>query len=219
MRFAAPMLALALMWGAGSVDAGELFEGLGPRLIGSQLTDVLEGAELACKQDGNEASVRRCQPLPGALDTLGGANITSAEAMFVDKELELVTVYFSDRDFAKVSAYLTQQLGGGQDWSVTLRGGMNMGFKDQIFIWERDDLHAVGVEPAERPQRHAVLDDQPWQLVDPPEQGQGERLERHHEGGDDCRENEALPAPAHPRQGEGRHAVDEDPEGGQGNSG
>jgi hypothetical protein len=143
MRFAAPMLALALMWGAGSADAGELFEGLGPRLIGRQLTEVLEGAELACKQDGNEASVRRCQPLPGALDTLGGANITSAEAMFVDKELELVTVYFSDRDFAKVSAYVTQQLGGGQDWSVTLRGGMNMGFKDQIFIWERDDLHAV----------------------------------------------------------------------------
>jgi hypothetical protein len=143
MRFAALVGAWVLIWTATSASAGELFAGLGPESIGRELTAVLEGAELGCKQDGNDASVRRCQPLPGALDTLSGAKITSAEALFVDGHLEMVTVYFSDRDFAKVAAYLTQQFGAGEDWSVTVRGGMNMGFKDQIFIWERDDLHAV----------------------------------------------------------------------------
>ncbi len=125
------------------VLGGELFEGLGPELIGAELIKVLEGAELACHQDSADGSVRRCQPLPGALDTIAGAKITSAEALFVDDRLAMVSVYFSDRDFAKVSAYVTQKLGSGQDWSVTLRGGMNMGFKDQIAIWERSDLHAV----------------------------------------------------------------------------
>jgi hypothetical protein len=135
--------AVVLLSSAALAGAGELFEGLGPQLLGSELTAVLEGAELACKQDSADASVRRCQPLPGALDTLSGAKITSAEALFVDQELAMVTVYFSDRDFAKVAADAKAKLGEPQDWSVILRGGMNMGFKDQIFIWERDDVQAV----------------------------------------------------------------------------
>ena len=125
------------------VCAGDVFEGLGPQLIGSELIVVLEGAELACRQDTADSSLRRCQPLPGALDTLGGAKITSAEALFVDSQLAIVSIYFLERDFAKVQAYATQKLGDGQDWTVTLRGGMNAGFKDQIVIWEKEDLHAL----------------------------------------------------------------------------
>jgi hypothetical protein len=104
---------------------------------------VLEGAELACRQDPADASVRRCQPLPGALDSVGGAKVTSVEALFVQKELAQVSVYFAERDFPKVLAYVTQKLGEGQDWTVTLRGGMNAGFKDQIVIWEQEKLHAL----------------------------------------------------------------------------
>jgi hypothetical protein len=125
------------------VHGGEVFEGLGPELIGDDLTAVLEGAELACRQDSADASIRRCQPLPGALDTVGGAKVASAEALFVDDQLAQVSVYFSERDFPKVLAYATQKLGTGQDWTVTIKGGMNAGFKDQIVIWEQEDLHAL----------------------------------------------------------------------------
>jgi hypothetical protein len=143
MHFARHVAVGVLICSAAAAYAGELFEGLGPELIGSELTTVLEGAELGCKQDSADASLRRCQPLPGALDTLGGAKISSAEAVFVDKRLAQVTVYFSERDFAKVLAYVAPKLGEAQDWTVTIRGGMNAGFKDQIFIWEQEHLHAL----------------------------------------------------------------------------
>jgi hypothetical protein len=135
--------AVVLACGVTPACAGDVFEGLGPELIGSELTVVLEGAELACRQDTADASLRRCQPLPGALDTLGGAKVTTAEALFVDDRLAMVSIYFSERDFPKVRAYAMQKLGGGQDWTVTLRGGMNAGFKDQIVIWEKEDLHGL----------------------------------------------------------------------------
>ena len=143
MRFAVHVAASILACSAAASYAGELFEGLGPELIGSELTTVLEGAELGCKQDSADASLRRCQPLPGALDTIGGAKVTNAEALFVDKQLALVTVYFSERDFQKVLAYVAPKLGEAQEWTVTIRGGMNAGFKDQIFIWEQEHLHTV----------------------------------------------------------------------------
>jgi hypothetical protein len=137
------IVAVVLVCGVPPACAGDVFEGLGPELIGSELTVVLEGAELACRQDTADSSLRRCQPLPGALETLGGARITSAEALFVNDRLAMVSIYFSDREFAKVRAYAVQKLGDGQDWTVTLRGGMNLGFKDQIVIWEKEDLHAL----------------------------------------------------------------------------
>src|SRR4029079_12900583 len=102
--------------GVTPVCAGDVFEGLGPQLIGSELTVVLEGAELACRQDTADSSLRRCQPLPGALDTLGGAKVTSAEALFADDRLAMVSIYFSEREFAKVQMYAIQKLGEGQDW-------------------------------------------------------------------------------------------------------
>jgi hypothetical protein len=123
--------------------AGELFDGLGPALVGAELTEVLEGAELACKQDAADAAIRRCQPLPGALDTLAGAKLTGAEALFVDERLAQVTVYFSERDFPRVQEYASRALGESQDWTVTIKGGMNAGFKDQIRIWEQDQLAAI----------------------------------------------------------------------------
>ena len=144
MRMLAAQVALvALAWIAPPAHAGEVFEGLGPELIGSELTTVLEGAELACHQEPADAAVRRCRPLPGALDILGGAKVTSVEALFVDRHLAQVTVYFGERDFPKVLAYLTPKLGEGQDWTVTIRGGMNAGFKDQIVIWEQSGVSAL----------------------------------------------------------------------------
>jgi len=141
--FAACLAVTALAWSAAPAHAGDLFDGLGPELIGSELTSVLEGAELGCRKDAADASVRRCQPLPGALDTLGGALLTNAEAVFVDGELAQVSAYFSERDFPKVLAYVAQKLGEGQDWTVTIRGGMNAGFKDQIVIWEQESASAL----------------------------------------------------------------------------
>ena len=101
------------------------------------------GAELACRQDTVDSALRRCEPLPGVLDTLGDAKVGSAQALFIDDELAMVTVYFSEREFGKVLAYTMQQLGEGQDWTVTIRGGMNAGFKDHIVIWEQEKLHAL----------------------------------------------------------------------------
>jgi hypothetical protein len=141
--FAARAAAACLVWSVTLAHAGEVFDGLGPELIGTELTSVLEGAELACRQDAADASVRRCQPLPSALDTIGGAKATSVEALFLDGELTQVSVYFSERDVAKVIAHVTQRLGEGQDWTVTIRGGMNAGFKDQILIWEQEKVSAL----------------------------------------------------------------------------
>jgi hypothetical protein len=137
------IVVLALLGVPPGAQAGELFDGLGPALIGADLTEVLEGAELACKQDAADTSIRRCQPLPGALDTLAGAKLTGAEALFVDDRLAQVTVYFSERDFPRVQEYASRALGEGQDWTVTIKGGMNAGFKDQIRIWEQDKLAAI----------------------------------------------------------------------------
>src|SRR4029079_8291425 len=76
-------------------------------------------------------------------DTLGGVKVTSAEALFADDRLAMVSIYFSERWVARVRMYAIQKLGECQDWTVTLRGGMNAGFKDQIVIWEKTELHAL----------------------------------------------------------------------------
>jgi hypothetical protein len=122
--------------------AGEVFDGLGPELIGTELTAVLEGAELACRQDPVEKAIRRCHPLPGALNSLEGAP-AAVEAVFVDERLAQVAVTLPERRFAKVRRAVLTKLGEGQDWTVSIRGGMNAGFKNEIVIWERDKWTAV----------------------------------------------------------------------------
>ncbi len=70
IRLAAALVASC--WGvlsAAALGAEDVFEGLAPELVGSELTSVLEGAELACHQDRADPHVRRCVPVDGgALD-------------------------------------------------------------------------------------------------------------------------------------------------------
>jgi hypothetical protein len=118
----------------------DVFDGLSPGLVGAELTTVLEGAELACRQDPKEMALRRCKPLPGALDSLGGVPVTAVEALFKDEQLVQVTVYFPESRFADVKHSLSPRFGDGTDWSVSLRAGMAGTVKDEVLLWEKEDL-------------------------------------------------------------------------------
>ncbi len=122
--------------------ADDVFEGLGPELIGDELTSVLENAELACYQDPADDSIRRCKPLEGSLDVLNGVPAL-AEALFIDEELAQVAVTFPEARFADIRKMLGGRLGPPRDWSVTIRAGMSGALKDEILLWETSDLTAV----------------------------------------------------------------------------
>ncbi len=121
----------------------DVFDGVGPDLVGAELTTVLEGAELACRQDSKEAAVRRCRPLPGALDSVGGVPVTSVEALFDDQLLTQVTVYLPESRFPDLKQVLAARLGEGTDWSVIIRSGMAGTFRDEILLWEKGDLVVI----------------------------------------------------------------------------
>ena len=104
----------------------------------SELASVLEGAELACRQDRADPSIRRCAPLPGVLGTLGGVGLNAVEARFDDRHLAQVTVYLPESRFAAVLPVLSARFGEGKEWNVVLRAGMAGQFEDQIRIWETD---------------------------------------------------------------------------------
>jgi len=141
-------LAAALIGGPSILVAhatadSDVFDGLGPELVGTELTTVLEGAELACRQDPKETALRRCKPLPGALDSLAGLPATSVEAVFNDERLAQVTVYLPESGFSALKRSLSSRFGEGVVWSVTLRAGMAGTFKDEIVLWEKDDLVVI----------------------------------------------------------------------------
>jgi len=94
---------LSMLAVARPAKAADLFDGLAPERAGAELTVVLEDAELACTHDPGEAEVRRCRPLPGALNTLGGAPLHEVEAVFVDELLSQVSVYFAESRFGEVA--------------------------------------------------------------------------------------------------------------------
>jgi hypothetical protein len=121
----------------------DVFDALGPRLVGAELTTVLEGAELACRQDPKDVAVRRCKPLPGALDRLGGVPVTSVEALFKDEQLAQVTIYLPESRFAELKRSLSSRFGGGMDWSVSLRAGMAGTIPNQVVLWEKEDLVVI----------------------------------------------------------------------------
>ena len=121
----------------------DVFDGLGPGLVGAELTAVLEGAELACHRDPKETSIRRCKPLPGVLDSLGSVPVTSVEALFEDERLAQITVYLPEPRFADLKRLLVARLGEGTDWSVVVRAGMAGTFDDDILLWEQDDLVVI----------------------------------------------------------------------------
>jgi hypothetical protein len=137
--------------------AGDVFEGLAPELVGSEFTSVLEGAELACRQDRTDPDLRRCVPLPGALETLGDVGVSALEAMFKDGRLAQVTVYFPESRFEQMLPVLSARLGEGSDWSVTIRSGMAGQFSDQIRIWETDRFVLVAQQYDHRIDRSSVI--------------------------------------------------------------
>jgi hypothetical protein len=142
---------------AGVWAAGDVFEGLGPELVGGELTSVLEGAELACQQDRADPDIRRCVPLAGALQTLGDVGVSAVEALFKDGRLAQVTVYFPESRFAQILPALSARLGEGSDWSVTIRSGMAGQFSDQIRIWETDRFVLVAQQYDHRIDRSSVV--------------------------------------------------------------
>jgi len=128
-------------WGllsVGALAADDIFDGLAPELVGSELGSVLEGAELACRQDRADPQIRRCIPLPGALKALGGVGVNAVEARFDDQRLTQVIIYLPEPRFAAVLPVLSARFGGGKEWNVILRAGMAGQFEDQIRIWETD---------------------------------------------------------------------------------
>jgi hypothetical protein len=138
-------------------SAGEVFDGLDPDAIGAELSDVLEGAELACRQDPAAPDIRKCKPLPGALDTFGGAPVISVEAVFDDKLLAQVDVYLHQARFGDVKRVLAARLGEGTDWSVIIRSGMAGTFKDEVLFWEKDDFVVVAQQYDQKIDRCSVI--------------------------------------------------------------
>ena len=107
-------------------------------MVGSELGSVLEGAELACRQDRADPKIRRCAPLQGVLGKLGGVGVNSVEARFDDQRLAQVIIYLSEPRFAAVLPVLSARFNAGKEWNVTLRAGMAGQFEDRIRIWETD---------------------------------------------------------------------------------
>ena len=146
--------------------AGDVFDGLQPELIGSELTSVLEGAELACRQDRNDASIRRCQPLSGALDSLGGVPVSSLVATFSDQRLAQVTIYFAELSFPTVKAALSVRLGEGRDASFNVRAGMAGAFTNQVILWETDDFVAIAQQYDGKIDRSSLIYGSPSALIE-----------------------------------------------------
>ena len=138
-------------------NAGDLFDGLAPELAGAELSAVLEGAELACRREPGAADMRRCHPLAGSLDALGGVRLTEVEALFVDRQLAQVVAYFPERRFAEVKQLLSERLGQGQDWTVVIRAGMAGQFSDEIRIWETERFVLIAQQFDRKIDRGSVI--------------------------------------------------------------
>lgn len=142
---------------AAAPEAQDVFGGLAPEAVGSELSSVLEGAELACRQDRADPHIRRCVPLAGALWTLGGVSLSAVEARFADRRLVQVTAYFPEARFADVLPFLSARFGEGKDWSVTLRSGMAGQFSDQIRLWETERFVLVAQQYDRKIDRSSVI--------------------------------------------------------------
>jgi hypothetical protein len=142
---------------ASAAFPADVFDGLQPELIGSELTSVLEGAELACKQDRDNPEIRRCRPLPGALDSLGGVPLTSVEATFVDDQLARVAIYLPESRFAVLESVLAARMGEAKDRSYTVRAGMAGTFTNRVRVWENDDRVAIAQQYDGKIERSSLI--------------------------------------------------------------
>jgi hypothetical protein len=135
----------------------DVFDGLGPGLVGAELTAVLEGAELACHGDPKETSIRRCKPLPGVLEHFGNVRVASVEALFEDARLARITIYLPETRFADLKRVLVARLGEATDWSIVLRAGMAGTFDDEILLWEHDDLVVIAQQFDQKIDRSSLV--------------------------------------------------------------
>lgn len=142
---------------AAAAGTGDILESLAPALVGTELDSVLEGAELACRPDRADPEARRCVPLPGALQTLAGVGVSAVDALFVERHLALVTVYFPEPSFTAVLPGLSARFAEGKNWDVVLRAGMAGQFPGQIRIWERDRFVLVAQQYDRKIDRSSVI--------------------------------------------------------------
>lgn len=151
---------IVLCWGlpcAVALGAEDILESLAPAFVGAELDSVLEGAELACRPDRADPETRRCIPLPGALQTLAGVGVSAVDAVFVERCLALVTVYFPESRFTAVLPVLSARFGEGKNWDVLLRAGMAGQLEDQIRIWETDRFVLVAQQFDGKIDRSSVI--------------------------------------------------------------
>jgi hypothetical protein len=91
------------------------------------------------------------------MDALDGVPVTSVEALFQDKLLAQVTVYFPQSRFAEVKRILGGKFGEATDWSVIIRSGMAGTFKDEVLLWERDDFVMIAQQYDQKIDRSSVI--------------------------------------------------------------
>src|SRR5262249_42574100 len=127
-----------------------------PERVGSELGMVLEEAELACRQDRDQA-LRICTPLPGGSWSIGGASASSLEALFRDERLEKVVVYLPESRFSATLAFLSSRYVGGRDWNVVLRAGMAGRLPDRIRIWETERFVLIAQQYDGKIDRSSVI--------------------------------------------------------------
>jgi len=147
-------------WGfcfAAALSIEDVFEGLAPERVGSELSAVLQRVELACHWDRTDAQLYRCVPAHGARWTLGQVRLSAVEALFSEQRLAQVTVYFPEQHFSEILSLVSARFGEGQDWSLTLRSGMAGQFSDQIRLWETDRFVLVAQQYDRKIDRSSLI--------------------------------------------------------------
>jgi hypothetical protein len=134
-----------------------VFQVLGPELLGRSVGGLFEAPEFLCRQDDKNPDIQRCTSAPNAPWTLDGIGASAVEALIRDGRAVQITVYFREARFTQVLAALSTRLGDGDDWTVTIRGGMAGQLPDQIRIWETDRFALVAQQYDRKIDRASVI--------------------------------------------------------------
>jgi hypothetical protein len=120
------VLAGALVLGAASAQAQDVWEALGPARIGSARTDVEGNVPLQC-----EAAA--CVPVAGALTRVAGVPVQYVELRFDAGRLAQVTIRLAEQHYAALLETLRQKLGRVRTAAEARRHGRSSG----VFLWSR----------------------------------------------------------------------------------
>jgi len=137
--------------------AENVFDVLGPELLGSSVGRLVEAPEFLCRQDDKNPDIQRCTSAPNAPWTLDGIGASAVEVLVKDGRLLQIAVYFREARFTQVLAALSTRLGDGDDWSLTIRSGMAGQLPDQIRIWETDRFALVAQQYDHKIDRASVI--------------------------------------------------------------